>query len=256
MGEDVFHTFLKLFKNSKSRQVKIGENIYTWPAGNDGYKGGINTGPVPERPPKPELSQAYVEKVDKGNTPRYFEGCGSYLPAQEGSVLKGGINEGPSVDRPEPPTMSHKEKISSSSGHSSPPDGKIPLPPELIKGINEIIEENYERVWRWEASREIEDLYEGFGQYANNFSRLASKSMTKERIDLFNSLYYAMQVLKDKHISYKEYKSLKNLLNELYKSSALRYYSPEITYDSIRPFTHQDKVERIEELLKTQWGKK
>ena len=110
----MFQKFLKMFKDSPSTQVKIGEHLYTYPSGNSGYKGGTNTGTVPERPPKPELSQAYLNKVDKENTPIYFEGCGWFLPCTEGSRYKGGINEGPSCPRPSPPTLTHKEKTSSS----------------------------------------------------------------------------------------------------------------------------------------------
>lgn len=237
-------------------KVVIEKNTYTCPSGNDGYKGGINTGPVSERPPKPELSQAHLDKVDKENTPRYFEGCGWYLPAQEGSVLKGGINEGPSTDRPSPPTMTPKEKTSSSVENPSTKDSEIPLPPELIKGINEIIEENYEEIYRWNASREIETLYEAFRYFHYNFCHFSMKSLTKERVDLLNKVYYAMQALKDKHLSYKEYKSLKDLLNELYKSSAMRFYSPELDHNSIMPFTHLDRVENREKMLMEQWGRK
>ncbi|MBO7713262.1 MAG: hypothetical protein J6S85_06800 [Methanobrevibacter sp.] len=139
---------------------------------------------------------------------------------------------------------------------NSTPDGEIPLSPELVKGINDIIQENYEWVWGCNTSREIEDLYEEFRAFHYNFSCLSMKSLPKERIDLLTKVYYAMQALKDEpNLTYKEYKALKNLLNELYKSSALRYYTPDIDYYSIRPFTRQDRVETLEEMLMEKWGK-
>ena len=149
----------------------------------------------------------------------------------------------------------NEEKTSSLSEDNSTQDGEIPLSPELVKGINAIIEENYEYVWRWDASRQIADLYEDFRYFHNRYCHHSLKSLTKERITLLDDVYYAMQALKDKHISYKEYKSLKNLLNELYKSSALRYYTQGIDEDSIRPFTGQDRVETLEEMLMKKWGK-
>ena len=149
----------------------------------------------------------------------------------------------------------NEEKISSPSEDNSIQDGEIPLSPELVKGINKIIEENYECVWRFDASREIEDLCEDFRYFHNRYFHHSLKSLTKERVAFLNEVYYAIQALKDKRISYKEYKSLKNLLNELYKSSALRYYTPDIDDYSIRPFTRQDRVETREEMLMGQWGK-
>lgn len=108
----MFQKILKIFKNGEPRTVTIGENTYTCPSGNDGYKGGHNSGPVSPRPPPPKPTPKFFFEKEPA---RYFDGCGWHLPATEGSVRKGGINEGPSVPRPSPPTMTPE-------GETSPPD--------------------------------------------------------------------------------------------------------------------------------------
>ena len=245
----MFQKFLKMFKNFQSAEILPFPSINT-------YRPCDPPAPPNPPPPPPPIPTPPLKVVFEKEPVRYFEGCGDYRPATEGSSYKGGINEGPSVDRPDPPTMTYKEKTLPSSKDDSITHVKIPLSPELVKGINEIIEENYESIWLWDSSREIETLYEAFRCFHYNFSRLSMKSLPKERVDLLTKVYYAMQALKDKHLSYKEYKSLKDLLNELYKSSAMRFYSPERNDDSIMPFTHLDIGENKEKMLMEQWGKK
>ena len=253
----MFQKFLKLFKNPKSTQVKIGENTYTWPSDCDGYKGGTNTGPVSERPPKPELSQDYVEKLDKENKPRYFEGCGWYLPAQEGSTLKGGANEVPSTDRPSPPTLTHKEKTSPPSEDNSITEAKIPLSPELVKTITEVIEENYEKKWKdGYPLGEIENLYKEFQLYVQIFRRSPpwGPCLTTKMEDFLNELDWGIRQLcgEPVTISYKEYKALKNLLSELYKSTAVLY----MCRSPLKPYSEPDMIEQVCEHLMTEWGEK
>ena len=256
MVEDLFHKFLKLCKNSKSPPVKIGENTYTWPSGCDGYKGGMNTGPVSERPPKPELSQAYLNKVDKGNTPRYFEGCGWYLPAQEGAVLKGGINEGPSTDRPDPPTMTHRKKPSSSSEGNSTTEGKIPLSPELVKTITEVIDENYESLWKNAyPSIQMENLYREFKTYKQRFMDEKCHLIRPKMGEFLNELDVELRqvLLSPVALSYKGYKTLKNLLNEFYKTTTMLYCYLEIDPLSLKPYSGKDWMETLYANMVTSW---
>ena len=261
----MIQNFLKMFKNSNPRKVVIGKNTYTCPSGNDGYKGGHNSDPVPPRPPKPKF---FFEKEDTSKPPhppaipqsneRYFEGCGWYLPATEGLSYKGGINEGPSGPRPPPPTLTHKEKTPPPSEDHSIADMKIPLSPELVKDITEVIEENYQSKWKdGYPLGEIENLYKEFQIYRQTFSKTPPWGpirLPQKMEDFLDRLDWGIRQLLGNPvtISYKEYKALKDLLSELYKSTAIMYScrSP------IKPYSDKDMIETVSEHLMIEWEDK
>ena len=198
--------------------------------------------------------------MDKENTPIYFEGCGWYLPAQEGLRLKGGINEGPSTDRPGPPTRTrtYKEKTSLSVEDNSITEAKIPLSPELVKTITEVIEKNYEKKWKdGYPLGEIENLYKEFQLYAQIFRRSPPWGpirLPQKMEDFLNELDWGIRQLcgEPVTISYKEYKALKNILSELYKSTAVLY----MCRSPLKPYSEPDMIETVCEHLMTEWRDK